>query len=91
MSKSVILKCNCGCNVAKTDGEHAGWLVLSQVPYTKSNNEGKLRGELHFSSVECLMIWAQKAGTDLPDLRKAAGRNHVRGTFESKEAQGLFV
>lgn len=91
MSKSVTLMCDCGCGKSISDPEGCGWFKLSQIDTPRISNDPKLRGDLLFSSLACLLEWAKKANEALPGLQESACTLSPSGMIVDDGVSGLFV
>ena len=89
--KMTTLVCDCGCGATAVDYEQGGWLTLSQAKYLSSNDDPKLKEDLHFKNLNCLNSWTDKAVKAVPELQKAAGQLHARGSMVNKNVPGLYV
>jgi len=90
--KTVSISCNCGCGKTITNWSESTWFELSQAPFPQSGSGAKLKGTLHFYSLECVLKWTTKAIDVLPGLQEEARTLHPRrGELYSEEVPELFV
>ncbi len=98
MSEETKWTCNCGCGVSVFGHKREGWLLLKQQqPEEKKNflpkDDLKLDGVLHFSSVDCLIVWAKNADEDGVKLLNTIElfTGVPRGDLKAKNTEGLYI
>lgn len=91
MAKSVTLTCDCGCEATVVDTQKSGWFILDQDDIKSHGSDPKLERKLHFSSLQCLATWSDKAAKALPGLQNGASGLTPRGRMVTKSVIGLYV